>query len=264
MNSVERLRTIAAKTRGFKMLSALNHKSIKGEASGYLTAMLYLAPERVAGGKSLCPYSTPACRDGCLNTAGRGRMPTIQRARIRRARMYLNERDRFFDELIGELACTQDLADQHGLTMAIRLNGTADIAFERERVDGRTLFELFPRARWYDFTRIPTRHRSVPDGWHLTWSLADGTAQDALNHLFAIRSVAAIVPTEDRESAPDWFMVAGRSVMVIDGEEDDLRFLDPPGALVLLRPKGRLAQFSGSPMVHHGLIAALIKLGANS
>jgi hypothetical protein len=53
-------------------------------------------------------------------------------------------------------------------------------------------------------------------------------------------------------------MMGDTEVKVVDGEEHDLRFLDPRPALVLLKPKGRLLQ-GPIPMVREGLILKLMK-----
>lgn len=258
-HTAHHLDTVAGGLRHLKMLSPLNEKSPKGERLGYLQAMLYLAPHTLGGGKTLCPHSTPACRDGCLYSAGRGKTPRTVNARLRRTKMFLEDRDAFIDELVGELCTMQRAADRHGMTLAIRLNGTSDIRWEMEKVEGeKTLFDLFPQAIFFDYTRIPHMHRPVPENWKLTFSLADQTPGFALAHLEAGRNVAAIVPDEDRRVAPGPFDVNGTRISVVDGERDDLRFLDPTPALILLRPKGRL--FHGGPMVHRGLITAIIKL----
>jgi hypothetical protein len=74
-------------------------------------------------------------------------------------------------------------------------------------------------------------------------------------HLVNGRNVAAIVPDEDRLNAPYTFRIGDTTVIVVDGEEDDLRFLDPTPSLVLLKPKGPLAR--GGLMVHANLIARM-------
>lgn len=245
-------------TRRYRLLTAFNDKTPKGEAQGYLQAILYMAPHTEAGGRSLCPHSTEACREGCLYTAGRGQTPRVQNARLRRAAQFLQDRDGFLDELIGELLQMQAVADAHGLKFAIRLNGTSDIGWEREPLDGKTLFELFPRARFFDYCRWPPQHRKVPGNWHLTFSLADDPISYAAAHLLAGRNVAAVVPEADIARAPDWFALGDTTVTVVNGDEHDLRFLDPSPALVLLKPKGRLRR--GGPMVRPSLISALQNL----
>lgn len=260
--SAHHLDTVAAKFRaggGLELLSPFNEKTPKGEELGYLTAMMYLAPHTLAGGKSVCPHSTEACRAGCLFSAGRGTTPRVVNARLRRTRWYLEDRDGFFDQLIGELVTLQNAADEHGLKLAIRLNGTSDILWEREKLEeGRTLFDLFPRATFYDYTRTPAAHRKVPTNWRLTFSLADEPPEVALDHLAAGRSVAAVVPEDEKPFPGMWFGLGEHVVSAVDGDEHDLRFLDPAPALVLLKPKGALRR--GGPMVHRGLWPALLKL----
>lgn len=250
------LQSVAAKLRGgnFQLLTALNEKTPKGEKLGYLSKILYLAPHTVAGGKSVCPHSTEACRAACLFSAGRGKTPRVFNARVRRTRFFLEDRDRFLDELIGELVETDRIAKAHGLKLAIRLNGTSDIGWEREPLDGKTLFELFPEATFYDYTRWPTVHRHVPENWRLVWSMADEPPAVAAAMLAAGRSVSAVVPGGWSPAYPEWFALGDRTVPVVDGDEHDLRFLDPPGALVLLRPKGAKWIEQRSPMVHRNLI----------
>lgn len=256
------LETVAATLRGLgtlSLLSPFNEKSPKGEAYGYLTAMMYLAPHTVAGGKSVCPHSTAACREGCLFTAGRGTTPRVANARIKRTLRYLDGRPGFMRDVVADLTVMQQAADDAGLTLAIRLNGTSDIAWERENP---SVFEAFPRAIFYDYCRWPPQHRKVPANWHLTFSLADDPLSHAITHLVAGRSVAAIVPEREKAAAPDWFVVGDKTVQVVDGELHDLRFLDPSPSLVLLKPKGRLRR--GGPMVHEHLIENLYRLGRDA
>src|SRR5437773_1956972 len=74
----------------YKYLSVGNDaKTVKGQKKGYLTGILYLAPATVAGGRTVCPFSTAGCRRVCLYTAGRGGFNVVQNARIRKTQAYL-------------------------------------------------------------------------------------------------------------------------------------------------------------------------------
>jgi hypothetical protein len=56
-----------------------NAKTVKGQAKGYLTAVLYLAPYTAAG-LNVCPMAEVAgCHAACLNTAGRWRVCVARR-----------------------------------------------------------------------------------------------------------------------------------------------------------------------------------------
>ena len=253
------LDTAAARLRQLKMLSPFNEKTPKGEALGYLTAILYLAPHTLGGGATLCPHSTEACRAACLYSAGRGRTPRVERARLRRTGLWLNDRDRFFDELVGDLVHVQRVARSEGLVMAIRLNGTSDILWERETLDGKTLFDLFPDAVFYDYTRVPLRHRHVPPNWRLTYSLADAPIRTGLEYLRSGRNIAVVVPEAVQERlAGTWVSISDDATAeFINGDEHDLRFLDPSPAIVLLRPKGRARR--GGAMVRPTIFQDLIQ-----
>lgn len=260
------LDTVAAKLRSndrFVLLSPFNEKSPKGEAHGYLTAMLYLAPHTLAGGKTVCPHSTEACRAGCLFHAGRGKTPRVENARLRRTLSYLNDRAEFMGRLQAEIEDMQRVADENDLKLAIRLNGTSDIGWEREELaPGLNVFDAFPRATFYDYSRWPAAHRRVPPNWHLTFSLADDPVERALEHFAAGRSVAAVIPEGGAAHAGREIFIGDADVTLIDGDEHDLRFLDPPTSLVLLKPKGSRIKTTG--MIRPHLIAELIQAARKS
>src|SRR5215510_6649537 len=105
----------------FKLLNVdTNAKTVKGQARGFMTAVLYLAPSDLSG-VQLCPMAELAgCNAGCLNTAGRGgmavagatvaapngdRVPdnSVQRARLRRTAQFNSDRDAFMVELAREI-----------------------------------------------------------------------------------------------------------------------------------------------------------------
>lgn len=253
--------TVAARLRFDKflrLLSPYNEKTPKGEKHGYLQAILYLSPHTLVSPKTLCPHSTEACRAGCLYTAGRGQTPRVDNARRVRTEDYVENRTEFIRELAAELRHMQRIADDNDMRLAIRLNGTSDIRWELEKLGAFTLFDLLPEARFFDYTRTPIHHRPVPDNWHLTWSLADAPLREAVHHLLNGQSVAAVVPKGDVPQGLTTIALRDRVVPVIDGDEHDLRFLDPPGALVLLKPKGVLRR--GGPMVRPNLIHDLNNL----
>src|SRR5262245_9809695 len=170
------------------LLTVSNPKTMKGEAYGYLTAILHLAPARLSGYQT-CASSTAVCRDDCLNTAGRGGlgldadgMNVIQRARIAKTRWFFEERALFMRQLERELERFVSYAARADLQPAVRLNGTSDIRWESVRVpDAANILELFPDVQFYDYTKHHNR-RNIPANYHLTFSLADG-ARSWRSHL---------------------------------------------------------------------------------
>lgn len=140
----------------FAMPSALlnvdgNAKTIKGQASGYLTGILYLAPANLAGVGNLCPHASAGCLAACLFTAGRaGVYKSINIARVMRTRLLHDQKKIFLSILEGEITAVIRRAEKLGLKPAIRLNGTSDLPWENLAPE---LFQKFLGVQFYDYTK---------------------------------------------------------------------------------------------------------------
>jgi hypothetical protein len=213
-----------------KLLSTGNPKLIKGEKKGYLSFVLHLSPANVAGYET-CPKRTEGCTAACLNTAGRGGMfkpggtNTIQEARKRKTRMFFEQRDEFLVALEADIRKGIKQAEKKGMIPAFRLNGTSDIAWEKYGI-----IQKFPEVQFYDYTKIRNRKVAALSNYHLTFSKADGNDMDVRLVASAGMNVAVVF-----KDVPDSYI--GRTV--IDGDDTDLRFLDPKGVVVGLKAKGR-------------------------
>lgn len=217
----------------FKLLSTANPKIQKGTKLGYLTYILHLAPSDLSG-KNLCPKATPGCIAACLNTAGRGGMfkrgettNMIQKARIRKAQYFINDRDGFMKDLYQDIIKAKKFAEKQGLIPVFRLNGTSDLSWEKYTV-GTTdmnLFQLFPTTQFYDYTKVLGRKTADIPNYHLTFSRAESNAADIpLAHKAGMN--IAVVYDEIPEG-------------VYSADEHDLRFLDGARGLIGLKAKGR-------------------------
>ena len=219
-----------------RTLTIGNPKTMKGEAAGYKTAVLHLAPADLSG-TNVCPWATAGCKAACLNTAGRGGIMrkgettnAIQQARLRRTRDYVEDRQGFLTRLHDEVAAFVRSARKAGLIPAVRLNGTSDL-------DLSGFVEQFPDVQFYDYTKSPQRIKryvtgQLPPNYHLTYSLTERdeswtTAQAALADGVNVAVVFDKVPAK--------FM----GYDVIDGDAHDLRFLDRQGVIVGLKAKGK-------------------------
>ena len=63
-----------------------------------LTGLVYFAPASISG-KNVCGSSSPACREACLYSAGRGKMSNVQKGRLRKSMLYLKSRKEYFNQL---------------------------------------------------------------------------------------------------------------------------------------------------------------------
>jgi len=220
-----------------KLLSiAADAKTIKGQKKGYLTGILYLAPATQAGVGDMCPKRSKGCTDSCLYTAGRAVMfSSINQARIRKTREFMNHRQEFMQALVRDIYRLKRKAKREGLTPVVRLNGTSDVSWERIKfvpengVEKTTLAELFPNIQFYGYTKNPLRFKRLPDNWHLTFSRSESN-DDAVRQVLEQGHNVAVVFNK----LPNTW----QGKPVVNGDETDLRFLDPSGVVVGLKAKG--------------------------
>ena len=219
------------------LLTVGNPKLLKGQKKGYLSSVLHLAPADLSG-KNTCPKATAGCKAACLNTAGRGGIfkkgettNTIQQARIRKTKMFFENRNTFMLDLFKEIQATIKKAEKQGLIPVFRLNGTSDLSWEKyEVISGKNIFQMFPEVQFYDYTKILGRKVSHIPNYHLTFSKADGNDMDVRLAASNGMNIAAVF-----KELPETYI--GRPV--INGDETDLRFLDPKGVIVGLKAKGK-------------------------
>ena len=219
------------------LLTRGNPKVLKGEKQGYLTSILHLAPADLSGYQT-CPKATAGCKAACLNTAGRGGIfkkgestNVIQQARIRKTRAFFENRSSFMAELAHEIQNAIIYAEKRGLVPVFRLNGTSDIAWEKIRIaDYRNIFEMFPTVQFYDYTKVVGR--TVPSNYHLTFSAADGNDADVVKAIEQNYNVAVVFADK---KLPERY----ENTTVFNGDESDLRFLDPANVIVGLYAKGK-------------------------
>lgn len=229
-----------------KLLSTGNPKVLKGQAQGYNTYILHLAPADVSGYET-CAKRTAGCTAACLNTAGRGGMfkrgestNVIQEARKRKTQMFFEERAGFMEWLVKDIELAIKQSARMGLIPVFRLNGTSDLAFEKYEVvrNGklfRNVFAAFPEVQFYDYTKILGRKVKDIPNYQLTFSAADGNDSDVYKAIAEGLNVAVVFGVKKTDPLPTEYI--GREVF--NGDESDLRFLDPKGVIVGLYAKGK-------------------------
>jgi hypothetical protein len=233
---------------GVSKMTKLYSTSTKIEKSnksdyGYYTLAQYLSPASESGWQ-MCPFRSPACEKTCLgHSSGLMITSTSKNARIWRTTLLMTDRQAYAAQAIKELAALERKAIKAGVLPAARPNADSDITWENVRFPrpespaisflAATLMELFPNIQFYDYTKWPSKFRPasrLPANYHLTFSRSENTTLDDIQAEFdAGRNVAVVfdeVPTE-------W-----QGWTVINGDADDLRFLDPVGVIVGLKAKG--------------------------
>jgi hypothetical protein len=232
MATRKHLESIATHYGAKSMLSEESDaKTIKGTKLGYLTGILYLMPD-----DKLCPMARLAgCREGCLVSAGMAAVygDHIQGARKARTVFFRADPQSFLELLEKDIQRIVNKAHKRGLTPAIRLNGTSDINWSTIRfTNGETIFDRFPGVQFYDYTKSPgilNASRKV-NNWHITFSYSGASSRYSAIAEEQNANLAVVF----NGAFPEEFL--GRRV--INGDETDLRFLDPEGVIVGLKAKG--------------------------
>lgn len=230
-----------------EFLTVENAKTIKGEALGYLTGIMYLAPanEARAAGHNVpnaCPFASAGCKAACLFTAGRGAFNNVREARVNKSRKLFaglkwNDKPHpeALESLRNDIAALERKALREGLKPAVRLNGTSDYP-----VETWGLMELFPATMFYDYTKDARRMHEflagkMPKNYHLTFSRSESNGKEIPAILSAGGLVAAVFAAGSMPRRYAGFQV-------LDGDESDLTFTRDKrrrGAILGLKAKGK-------------------------
>ena len=248
-------------------LLSVNPKTEKSLKNGDpQTYILHLAPHNLSG-VNVCP-GAGNCKRICLHSAGNlVYMEAKQAARIRRTLAYVQNPEAFMRVLVCSIL--DKIKKANGEPMAIRLNGTSDIAWEnvdfnvspefatfcrvkygRQLLVGRqNIFELVNSlgvdCKFYDYTKI-RRDWGLCSylGYHLTFSFDgwDNAANLKLCHeamangvniaaAFNIKGSAALHLT--RIPAEKLKRLLGAVPLIVDGDLTDYRPADPKGGVIV-------------------------------
>ena len=219
------------------LLTTGNAKIVKGEKLGYITKGIHLAPAQLSGFE-VCQWLSKGCTASCLNTAGRGRMDSIQKSRVAKTKLFFTQQLDFLAKLSKEISSSIKSATKKGMKSVFRLNLTSDIAWESvffSEDKPRSIFDKFPNVQFYDYTKSFGRMKEfiqgkLPTNYHLTFSRSEHN--DKLCRL--VLAMGGNVAVVFRNQLPkSWHGFA-----VVNGDDNDLRFLDRQGVVVGLIEKG--------------------------
>ena len=198
-------------------------KTIKGEKYGVGTIVLYLAPGNVSG-YEVCRKRTVGCSASCLFTAGQGRFPNVKQGRMRRTYQFFHRQNEFMETLMVEVSKYRAVVEREGKQLAVRLNGTSDIAYEDIIIPatGYNIFQTFSDIQFYDYTKVDERLAYIvgQDNYNATFSRAEtSTNHDAVQ---LAMSMGVNVTVVFRDELPPVYM----GLPVVDGDRHDIRFQD--------------------------------------
>jgi hypothetical protein len=232
-------------SRLMKLLTTSNTKIKKGEALGFQTFGVHLAPSNLSGFNT-CQHASVGCAAACLNTAGHGVFSTVQNARIEKTKLFFKDKALFMAQLVKEISSGIKSAERKNLVPCFRLNLTSDLPWEKILLNGKNVFDLFPSVQFYDYTKHVARMSlfladELPSNYHLTFSRSESN-EPLVDAMLASGGNVAVVFRGELPAS--W-----KGKRVVSGDESDLRFKDPKNVVVGLVEKGRAKKDSSGFVV---------------
>ena len=228
-----------------RFFSVDSPKAVKAQKYGWLNAINYMAPHRLAGAGNLCPNASAGCIALCLgeHSGNAALYPAVLKSRIAKAQLLMRDRQAFLKEMTAGIRRARATAQHQKLRLCVRLNGATDIAWERM---APAILADNADLQFVDYTKSPKRalehaRGQLPANYHLTFSRSETNESDCLEVLAAGGNVAVVFAGA--------FPAEYLGFPVIDGDRHDLRHLDGRGVVVALSPKGRKAKADKSGFV---------------
>ena len=134
------------------------------------------------------------------------------------------------------LNCAVKKAKKTDMIPCFRFNLTSDIPWENVLFQGKNMMQHFPDVTFYDYTKNVKRmidfiNGKFPKNYHLTFSRSESNAA----HTDLIMNMGGNVAVVFRKKLPKTY----KGKVVVDGDTNDLRFLDPKNCVVGLVDKGK-------------------------
>ena len=229
--------------------------------------MIHLLDLLEMDNSNVCPFAA-ACQIPCLQTSGRLKFTESQMAMLKRRLLFAYSMKYdpaiYFDLLCQYIEKELRKAQKLGLQLAIRLNGTSDIRWERlnmrtgkteNTISEESIIRKYSDVVFYDYTKFPYIARRYSSDWrndipnyHLTYSFNERTLDhpnlEVSDNLIAGRNIAVVF----RNEMPKKIKFNGNLVEVIDGDKHDLRLphVDGTSKFIGLTAKGKAkTDFSG-------------------
>jgi hypothetical protein len=169
-------------------------------------------------------------------------MSNVMLSRLRKTLYFNQYRDQFMLQLQNELIRERAKAKRKGYKLIVRLNGTSDVRWENVGIGYAyaNIMQALPDIQFYDYTKLANR-KHIPANYDLTFSYSGMPAYAPFVAKAVANGERIAVVFRDRAivnamlSNGDTFL----GLPVVDGDDTDIRHLDPKGAVVALYAKGK-------------------------
>jgi hypothetical protein len=165
----------------------------------------------------------------------------VAKARLRKTLAYLSNPARFMRQIHAELLVLRRKAAKLRAILLVRLNGTSDNRYELIGFDGHAnIFTANPDVQFYDYTKLANR-KDIPANYDITFSYS-GVPQFAPHVSRAIAAGMRIAVVFRKRATVDAMLRDNATFLglpLVDGDDNDVRHIDPAGAVVALYAKGK-------------------------
>jgi hypothetical protein len=231
------------------LFSVDNPKSSKSTKYGFLNGIHYLAPATLAGVGNVCGHESEGCKSLCLGQHSGAAViySRVLQSRVNKTIAFMRDRLAYMDAICKGIESVERQAKREDMRLAIRFNGSSDIAIEGIKCrDGQTILQKYRNLQFMDYTKSYKRmlrylSNELPTNYHITFSRTESNEHLCRDILRKGGNVAVVFAN----GLPSSYM----GHHVINGDNNDLRFLDPMGVVVGLTPKGWIAKRDRSGFV---------------
>jgi hypothetical protein len=181
---------------------------------------------------NLCPFASDGCVKACLYKSGKGAFHSVQKARINKTKLFINDKETFFYNLIKDLQLLENKSKKLNLKPSARLNGTSDIPFynmplKYKGIEYNSIIEMFPNILFYDYTKRPIQ-LNWDLNYHLTFSKSEVNDKEVLQSLDNGYNVAIPFNLKKGKKLPHYYNLSlpnetPKLIKIIDGDLHDLR-----------------------------------------
>lgn len=213
----------------YALMSGLTTRNAKLRKGENYNVGLELLPDGLSG-VNLCP-GAGACKLSCIAFTGTGNiltykrlydggMPNAIKAKCKRTKLFLEDRE-FFEQVLDiEISAAKRYADLKGVPMAVRLNVSSD-------VDWSEFIETHSHITFYSYSKV--FNRKTQQNHHVTFSASENTSPATIKKLVAGGNNVAMI---FHKVPAVW-----NGIPVVDGDITDNRYEDAKGVIIGLKFK---------------------------
>ena len=192
-------------------------KKFEKSFNGVHSIGMYLAPATMVNGLNTCRGSG-LCKHGCIAFTNNLATKQSQDKQYFLTIALYHHTLEFLQTVIHDIFSHAHDFVFKGYRLAVRLNSTSDLPFYQVLDLEAIVRDCKNLSHFYDYTKIPSRHRVSSEFYHLTYSVSELSTQKWVDRF---DRVAMVVSKKDQKT-----LLKQYPSVFVDGDKHDLRALD--------------------------------------